>query len=176
MIAYFLLALLLLVVGVLVFWQYSNVKSALLGAPAISSPHHHLLKWVARSDQTWLDLGCGNGSVCVRLAPLVKQVYGIEYSPFYYLVARWRTRKLKNVTIIYGDMMRMDWPPVDIIHCYLLRPLLEKMKDKLAASGAVVVCLAFPVTGWQADEILSDNSRQKLFVYKSPQSGLEKSE
>lgn len=165
MLAFLPLLPLIILVLVLVFWQYSNIKSILLGAPAITSPSHRLLEQVARSPQTWLDLGCGNGSVCLRLAPLVKQVYGIEYSPFYYAVARWRTRRLANVTIIYGNIMTDDWPRADVIHCYLLPTLLKRLTTRLKQAGATVVCLAFPIPGWQPSRQLTGDSQQ-LYVYE----------
>lgn len=158
-----LIVILLGVIGLLV-WQVSNLVSVVLGAPAVSSPKHDLLSEFADKDKTFLDLGCAGGKVVIAAAPLFKHVYGVEASPFYYLLAKWRTRKLKNVTVIYGNFFTLNWPNVDIIYCYLLPPLLEKLQPKLKASNATVLSFGFCIKEWAPKQTINKNS-QKLFVY-----------
>src|SRR5688500_13589 len=95
-----------IVLVLLLLWQWSNIYSVIIGAPAISSPKHDFLTQFADKDKTFLDLGCGVGSMCLRAAPHFKHVYGIELSPMYYLVSKWRTKKRKNITIIYGNFLK----------------------------------------------------------------------
>lgn len=147
-----------------IFWLYSNIKSMALGAPAISSPLLSKLNVLAKSDQTWLDLGCGNGSMMKRLAKQVKHVYGIEYSPFYYLFSRWRTGKDRNTTVLYGDLRICRWPKVDVIYCYLLPEIMLRLEDRLVDSGATIVCLSFPLKKVKPSRIIPDQGR-KIYVY-----------
>jgi SAM-dependent methyltransferase len=158
----------LFIVLLLLFWQVSNFLSMWLGAPAISSPKIDLWRGFAHKEKTFLDLGCGLGSVCLRSAPHFKHVYGIEFSPWYYLLARLRTRRIENVTIIYGNFFIVDWPKTDYVYCYLLPELLVKMKSKLAWSNATILCQSFPIKGWQPIETLEKGDR-KLFVYEPSQ-------
>lgn len=154
-------------------WAVSSAVSVFLGAPAISSPVHDGWKTFADKEKTFLDLGSGSGLVCFRAAPYFKHVYGIEGSPFYYIVSRWRTRKLKNVTIIFGNFMWRSWPKTDYIYCYLLDKPLRQLKTKLSLSPATVMTMSFAIDGWQADQEIKDNHRT-LHVYR-PLSRLGKS-
>lgn len=158
------LTLLSLLVLILLFWQISNMLSALYGAPAVSSPHHDFLKSFANKQKTFLDLGCGNGSLCLRAAPHFKKVYGIEFSPFYYLIARLRASRYSNVTILYGDFLTKPWPKTDYIYCYLLPALLTKLGPKLKQSQATVLSYGFAIPNWKANKMLRSDSKN-LFVY-----------
>jgi SAM-dependent methyltransferase len=148
----------------LLFLLFSNIFSHLIGAPAISSPPHQLWKEFADPEKSFLDLGCGRGLVCQAAAPHFKHVYGIEYSPWYYLASRWQTRQLKNVTIIYGNILTAPWPPTDYIYCYLLPGFLKKIKILLKQSQARLLSLSFQVEGWQPKQVIEGNGK-KLYVY-----------
>lgn len=161
---YIVLALLVVALLVAIFWLFSNIKSMALGAPAISSPLLSSLNDLARPDQTWLDLGCGSGTMIKRLAKQVKHIYGIEYSPFYYLFSSWRTRKDKNATIIYGDLRTCDWPVVDVIYCYLLPAFMLGLEERLLASNSTVVCLSFPRKKVKPTRIIVNEGR-KIYIY-----------
>ncbi len=163
--AYFCIALLTLLIAVLLFILASNVMSHTAGAPAISSPKHRLWLSFARKDKTFLDLGSGLGSVCLAAAPHFKHVYGIEFSPWYYLVSCWRTRSVSNITIFYGSMFEVEWPKVDYIYCYLLPGLMKRLRSRLIKSGATILCLSFPVPDQEPDRILTEAGR-KLYVFE----------
>lgn len=147
--SYLAISLLFILALVLLFWQGSNFVSMLLGAPPVSSPTRDFLKQFADSNKTFLDIGCGAGAILLQASLLFKHVYGIEASPFYYLLAKWRTRKLKNVTIIYGNFFKLNWPKVDYIYCYLLPALLEKATPKLRAQKATILSLGFAIPNWK---------------------------
>ncbi len=154
----------LIIAITLLIWQVSNLISIMLGAPAVASPRHELLKEFADPNKTLLDLGCADGNVVISAASLFKHVYGIEASPFYYWLARWKTRKLKNVTIIYGNFFTVDWPHTDYIYCYLLPPLLEKLEPKLKEANTTVLSFGFKIKDWKPKKTI-ENPDQKLFVY-----------
>ena len=161
------LLLAILALAFFIFWQISNIISLALGAPAVSSPQHRFLTMIGKtSGKTLLDLGCGNGVVCLKAAPLFRQVYGVEYSPFYYYVAKWRTRHVKNVTIIRGNFFTMQWPQVDFIYCYLFPELLHKLEHRIDATGATVLSLSFPIPQKKESQVIASEG-YKLYVYRS---------
>ncbi len=143
----------------------SNIISMALGAPAVSSPRHELWKKFAANDKTLLDLGCGMGNICVAAAPYFRHVYGIEYSPWYYLVSRLRTRHLKNVSIIHGNFFTTKWPQTDYIYAYLFPDLLTKLYPRLKESQAIVLSLSFPINAVKADKVV-DNGKKKMYIYR----------
>lgn len=150
----------------LVVWQISNIVSMVLGAPAISSPHHDFWQMLierdsALSEKSIIDLGCGAGSACIAMSPHFFRVYGMEASPFYYVLAKWRTRKYKNVTIIFGNILTAEWPKTEYVYCYLLSPVMEKLLPRFTKEKRIVLSLTFKVPGkepkktyWQDDKKL----------------------
>jgi SAM-dependent methyltransferase len=154
-------------------WTVSNIVSVLFGAPAISSPSSMGWKKFANKDKTFLDLGCGGGMVLLRAAPYFGHVYGIEASPAYYLLSKWRTRKLTNVTVIFGNFFMGSWPKVDYIYCYLLERPMRQLRSRLIAANTVTMSLSFPIPEWEADEMIRDMHRN-LYVYYPPLEGRQK--
>lgn len=163
----FYIAFLGLVAIGLFLWMVSNLVSVLLGAPAISSPPSMGWKKFADPTKTFLDIGCGGGTVLLRAAPYFKHVYGIEGSPMYYLVSKYRTRHLPNVTVLFGNFFYKQWPKVDYIYCYLLTDLVKKLKPKFIAANTPVMSLCFQIVGWESSEQLKEVHRT-LHVYYPP--------
>lgn len=169
---YLILTLLLILALFLLFWQISNFISIGLGAPAVSSPKHQLWQRFAGPQATFLDLGCGIGSVVLAAAPHFKHVYGMEYSPFFYIVSRFRTRRHKNITILYGNILTADWPKTTAIYCYLMPALLEKLTPRFQSQSATVLSLAFPIPGLTPHQTIQER-RPALYIYRfSPKPSL----
>lgn len=156
-----------LMVCILIFWQISNLVSLWLGAPPVSSPHEDYWLPFANTKKTFLDLGCGNGTVCLRAAPYFKHVYGIEGSPFYYWLSRLRTRHCNNVTILYSNFLKKEWPKTDIIYCYLYPEILTKLVPRFKDYDGLVLSLAFPIESWQPTQELKKKGRT-LYIYQPP--------
>lgn len=169
--------LLLLLVGILTFtlllWTISNVVSVFFGAPAISSPPSMGWKKFADPTKTFLDLGCGSGTVLLRAAPYFHHVYGIEASPAYYLLSKWRTRHLSNVTVMFGNFFTEKWPKTDYIYCYLLDRPMRQLRPRLIDADTTVLSLLFPIPGWSTDIVIRDAHRN-LYVYQPPLARLQK--
>ncbi|QPR27942.1 class I SAM-dependent methyltransferase [Edwardsiella hoshinae] len=90
-----------------------------------------------RQAQTLLDVGCGPGSVCLALAPRLRQVYGLDYSPGMLAVA---AQRAAQQGIDNAILLRRAWeePWDDIPRCDIavasrstlvddLRPALAKL-------------------------------------------------
>lgn len=56
-----------------------------------------------------LEIGCGNGRICIPLAKRGFEVTGIDISPLYIEDARKRAKRFKaNINFLVGDMRRID--------------------------------------------------------------------
>jgi SAM-dependent methyltransferase len=80
---------------------------------------------------TVVDLGCGNGKFLVAASPFCKQAIGYELSFPTYLMAKFRTRKLKNVTIKYKNFWKEDFSKTDVIFCFLLLRLMPDVESSI---------------------------------------------
>jgi SAM-dependent methyltransferase len=65
-----------------------------------------------------LDLGCGTGYHLPRFAETARTVTGVEPHPSLVALARRRTRRLGNVTVLEGVAQALPLPPasVDVVH------------------------------------------------------------
>lgn len=94
------------------------------------------------------ELGCGWGSLAIALAKAFpqSQIRGIELSPIPYWIARFRTRRMKNVILKRGNFYDCDLRDADAVTCYLMiRPMLRlaDFLDKMLRPGAAVVTVTF---------------------------------
>jgi protein-L-isoaspartate O-methyltransferase len=112
--------------------------------------------------QTMLELGCGDGKVLIAAARQGITITGYELNPLLAAIAWLRTlRYRRQVTVIWGDFWRKDWPPADAVFTFLLPKYMEKLDKKLARYGhkpVKLVSFAFRIPGKRA-------SAQKSNVY-----------
>ena len=80
-----------------------------------------------------VDPGCGTASMICKLAKKFPQHHftGIEWNWLLYHIAKFRCRKLKNVTVLYQDLFSYSYTDTDIIICFLLEPLMLRFGKKL---------------------------------------------
>lgn len=94
-----------------------------------------LKKW-----QTFLELGCGTARVSIFLAKKYADAHiiGIELSPLFYMISKikvyfsWQ----KNIQIIYGNGLQLDFKNYDIIYVFWLpetvkHKIYPKLKNEL---------------------------------------------
>jgi ubiquinone/menaquinone biosynthesis C-methylase UbiE len=81
----------------------------------VESAMRELGDWAGRD---LLDLGCGTGFHLPRWAATARRVYGVEPHPDLAAVARRRTRRLDNVTVLEGTAQAVPLPDtsVDVMH------------------------------------------------------------
>lgn len=102
----------------------------------------------ARGGQV-LDIGCGEGLLLQRLAPIAHQVVGIEPDPAALARAQKRLSSTPNATLINEDFLAMPVPSseerystvtcVATLHHMELRAALSKMRQVLAPGGQLLV-------------------------------------
>jgi SAM-dependent methyltransferase len=86
-----------------------------------------------------LDVGCGNGLMAIVLAPLCREVVGVE--PVLELVERARahTRQAANVRIVAGEgrALPVGGASMDLVLCYGVLQLIEEADDVRRTLGEI---------------------------------------
>lgn len=115
--------------------------------------------------QTMIELGSGDGRVALAAAQRGIKVVGYELNPILVVLSRMRCRKYRGqVTIIWGDFWRADWPPAELIFTFLLPKYMPKLNTKINAykhRPVSLVSFAFDIKN-------KEHAKQKdgLFLYK----------
>jgi len=128
----------------MIFWQGSLLQASIRGVPIVYSSKKAAIDALklarAKSGETVVDLGCGNGQVLINLADHfgVKGV-GVDLSLFCYISARAKlflSRRSDRIKIIRGDfrLAERELKEADIVYLYLLNPTLAKIEDWLFAT------------------------------------------
>jgi hypothetical protein len=94
------------------------------------------------------ELGSGWGSLVIALARAFPdaQIRGIEMSPLPYWVARFRTRRISNVSLQRANFYTCDLHDAHAVTCYLMikpMPKLAALLDRMLKPGTPVVPLTF---------------------------------
>lgn len=114
--------------------------------------------------QTLIELGCGDGKVVVAAARKGIKVVAYELNPILVAVVWLRTRRYrKNVSLIWGDFWRRQWPPADAVFVFILPKYMDKLNKKLvqqAHKPVKLVSFAFAMSGKQADD-----EKNHVFMY-----------
>lgn len=103
-----------------------------------------------KPNQTLVDLGCGDGRVlieAIKLQPKI-QCVGVEKAIFPYLLAKYKTRKYKNIRIKLGDVRRFDVNNANIIFAYLMPEFLSSLNQQFAEflnKQGIIVSVEYPI-------------------------------
>ncbi len=121
--------------------------------PTIGGPNKELFKQVssildnAATPLNIVDPGCGIGSLIIPLAKKNPNhnFTGIEWNKTLSKITKFRTRKLKNTTIINDDLFNYSFSDANIIVCFLLQPLMPKISEKIqeCKSGTDIFSVIF---------------------------------
>lgn len=108
--------------------------------------HDELVADVKARGGRVLDIGCGDGLLVHRLAPLAEHVVGID--PHHEIISRAQVRlaSVSNVTLIADDFLEMPMKEqydtitcVATLHHMDIRAALSKMHQTLAPGGRVLI-------------------------------------
>ncbi len=178
-----LIFLLLFLLGALiaaVFSVNALINTLRFGLPYVSTPRW-AIDWLAYNLQlttsdTVYELGCGDARVLAALArkfPNAKFV-GLEVQWWPYLLARWRTRNLRQVTIALGDFLQHDLSSATLVYGFFITVMMPKVAAKLRGgirSGTKVISFGFAVPGWTpVEEVVNPNTGRgsKIRIYLAP--------
>lgn len=125
---------------------------------------------------TVLDPGCGTGTLLTELAHQFPQhrFIGIEWGKLAWLIARFKSRKLKNITILQQDMFSYSFKSADIIVCFLMQPLMARFGDKVktdAKPGLTIYSNSFYIPNIELGEKIETKRFlfvKNVYVYKLP--------
>lgn len=117
------------------------------------------------------DLGCGGGGLLVTLAKEFPQhsFTGYDWDIVPFTIARVKTKKYKNITLVKDDFFNGDYRNEDLIIAFtgneIARQISEKLRSELP-KNAVVVSEAFSLPDWTcANEIQTSRIFKKFKVY-----------
>ena len=121
------------------------------------------------------DLGCGKGHLLIRAAKKYgAQAFGYELVLWPYLWARLKVFfSGAKIEINLADFFKADLSQADVVFCYLMPHIVNKLRDKLKQElkpGSRIVCYAFKFADWPTTrEIITHDDNVelgKIFVYK----------
>lgn len=120
-----------------------------------------------------LDLGSGTGTLPAVLGRQHPdwRIEGLELAPGPWLIGRWRTRRLPNVSLRRTDFFSVRWSEYDVVYAFLspvpMAAVWEKAQAELPA-GALLVSNSFPVPGRKPDQVVTvaDRRATRLYVYR----------
>lgn len=118
-----------------------------------------------KSGQKMLEIGSGDGRVLKAAAERGWRVVGYELNPILVIISLLVTRKYrKQVTIVWGDGFRKEWPVTDGIFIFGLNRLMPKLHTKIVQNGHVpvkVVSFTFRIPNRKPDA-----EKDGVFLYK----------
>lgn len=153
------------------FWQISNFISVIFGSLYVKSNRkiiENALKLAnLKEGEILYDLGSGNGDTCIIASKMSAKAVGFEISPFYYFWAKLRTWRNPNIKIKFKNINKIDLKKADVVYCYLLPKLLQKLNSKFKKlkSGTRIISIGFPIKDFKnSKKYRVDN--HKIFIYK----------
>ncbi len=108
--------------------------------PSVGESKEYMLGWArkklleAEEQMTVIDLGSGSGTLLIPLAKEFPQhrFVGLEWDGIPLLMAMLRSVRLKNVEWHKQDFMTYSCADADIVFCYILKTMRERVGKKLA--------------------------------------------
>lgn len=126
-----------------------------------------------KSQQNFLELGCGDGRVS-RLASNKYKVkaLGIDVNPFLIWYARFLSRieSSANTKFYRQNIFDSDLSEADVVYLFLMPKLIQKMRlkfEKELKKNAIVISHGFKIIGWQNSLIKKiDHSPFPTYFYR----------
>lgn len=120
-----------------------------------------------------VDLGAGDGRVCIELARRGARCVGVERDPLLLWLARRRISSsgvADRVTLVKGDLYKHDISRATVVVAFLSRTTTHRLRDKVlgeARPGARVVLVDHRFDGWEPERTLT-SGRIPVRLYVVP--------
>lgn len=169
MVSMLILAILIIFELILLFWLISNIISKFHGCVYKETDDNlasfALNKASLKKNDTLIDLGSGNGEVLLIANTMQARSIGYEISPIHYLISLGRCFCRKNTKIIFGDITKADLAHADVIFCYLMPKLLQKLAPKFKIElPKKIISIDFEIKGLEHPKVYQYNNR-KVYIY-----------
>jgi SAM-dependent methyltransferase len=121
----------------------------------------------SKKSLTVLDPGCGTADLIIKLAkkfPKHKFV-GIEWNKSLYNIAKLKSKNLPNFTVLNQNMFDCSFCNADIIVCFLITELMEKIGNKIkkeGKKGLMVYSNTFSIPNLELQEKITT---RKIFLF-----------
>lgn len=176
-----LIAILIVCLFFLLFFIFQVIAHFTVDAPFVTIPNgidEDIVRSLKLKEGSVLyDLGCGDARVLLtaaRMHPNI-QAIGIEKALWPFLLAKWKTKKYKNISIHRGDIFTADISSATHIFIYLYPHVLTKLFPKIQAEckpKTLIASCDFEASGQHPTEIIelhsTDSKRGKrLFIYEN---------
>lgn len=166
------LYILILIITIVFLKFISTFISIYFGSPSGESSGKELIelfkKLNIKKGKTFYDLGSGWGNAIIAARFYGLQVTGFEISPFPYIISVLRTLFNFKIKVKYQDLTKVDYTKADIVYCYLLPGILDKITDKLKKqmkTGGILISKNFSFKNLEESEIIRIK-KNKYYIYK----------
>ena len=128
------------------------------------------------SGEVFLEAGCGDARVAEYIARNnpEAQVVAMELSIIMFLWAKLKALKsgLKNLTVVYGDVLRANFGQYDVVYSFALtrtinQKLMPKIKSEMKSRGRFL-SYAFVIKDENNTETDLSETSSNIHVYKQP--------
>lgn len=150
----------------------STAVSLIFGAPSVDSSTRLIKKALKlaklKKGEKIYDIGSSNGQVLkIASRDFSTKAIGLEIAPFPYLISRINCLGQKNIIIKFKNMFKEDLNDADVIYCYLLPGLMQKLSQKFDRElkpGVRVVSNGFLLPDKKPLKMIQVG-RNKLYLY-----------
>lgn len=103
------------------------------------------------------ELGSGDGRLLLELSRYSANITGIELSPLFVLVSRFRLwRAGVPATVRMADLKRVNFGEADVIYFFLMPRVLPMLQEKIIREckpGCRIVSYCFPFPDWEPEHV-----------------------
>jgi hypothetical protein len=126
-----------------------------------------------RSSIQVMDFGSGTGGLLVRLArAMPKHIFvGVEAAPIPWLISRWRSKGLANLSFRRGDFWREDLSQCQVVYAFLSPEPMPRLWQKVSqemAQGTLLISNTFAVPNQKPEATieLPGSVANRLYLYR----------
>ncbi len=162
--------------------QFAQMVGVERLAPYVPSPQPIVERMLELAElkpyEVVYDLGCGDGRILITAArDFQAKAVGVELDDRLVRQTRDQVNRLglaDRVSVIQGDLMKVDLKPADVVTVYLLTSVNDQLRptfEKSLRKGARVVSHDFRIRGWKptrVEKVQASNREHTIYVSVMP--------